>query len=373
MTKVSLRKKPMTKGRQSLYLDFYPAIKHPETGKQTRRQFLGLYVFDKPGNQPDKDHNKAIIGLAQHIRAQRQVQIAKEDYSFLVAEKTTHDFYDYARRYIKRYEGSTLEIYRVTIKYLEAYTKKDQLPIELVDEKFCDGFREFLLKTNALKRKNIKLSQNSAAILFKSFKSIIRQAYRDDITTFNASEKVRQIKTTEVHREYLTLEELQLLAATECERPMLKNAALFSALTGLRYSDIEKLTWDEVRYSEAEGHYIQFRQKKTKSIETLPISDQAYGLLGERDKPEERIFVGLKYSSQQNRTLHYWVLFAGIKKKVFFHSFRHTFATLQLSLGTDIYTVSKMLGHKDLSTTQIYAKIIDKSKREAANRIKLEL
>ncbi|PKH66233.1 hypothetical protein CXF59_09620 [Flavobacterium sp. ALD4] len=68
-----------------------------------------------------------------------------------------------------------------------------------------------------------------------------------------------------------------------------------------------------------------------------------------------------------------WVLDAGISKKITFHCFRHTFATLQLSMGTDIYTVSKMLGHKDLNTTQIYAKIIDETKRTAANRIKLEM
>jgi site-specific recombinase XerD len=64
---------------------------------------------------------------------------------------------------------------------------------------------------------------------------------------------------------------------------------------------------------------------------------------------------------------------AGITKNITFHCFRHTFATLQLSKGTDIYTVSKMLGHRELKTTQIYAKIIDQTKRDAANKIKLDL
>jgi site-specific recombinase XerD len=66
-----------------------------------------------------------------------------------------------------------------------------------------------------------------------------------------------------------------------------------------------------------------------------------------------------------------WTKNAGISRKITFHSFRHTFATLQITLGTDIYTVSKLLGHKNLQTTQIYAKIIDEKKREAVNKISL--
>ena len=64
---------------------------------------------------------------------------------------------------------------------------------------------------------------------------------------------------------------------------------------------------------------------------------------------------------------------AGITKTITFHCARHTYATLQLTLGTDIYTVSKLLGHKELRTTQIYAKVIDDKKKEAANRIQLDL
>jgi integrase len=153
---------------------------------------------------------------------------------------------------------------------------------------------------------------------------------------------------------------------------MLKNAALFSAITGLRFSDIHKLVWNEVQYSELDGYFIQYRQKKTKGVEVLPISEQAFSLLGERKEPVEKVFDGLNYSAYLNRHLKQWVLKAGISKHITFHCFRHTYATLQLSQGTDIYTVSKMLGHRELKTTQIYAKIIDKTKREAADKIKLD-
>ncbi|SFE41376.1 site-specific integrase [Spirosoma endophyticum] len=147
---------------------------------------------------------------------------------------------------------------------------------------------------------------------------------------------------------------------------------MFSALTGLRYSDIAKLTWSEV-FSDASEHSLRFTQKKTEGVETLPISELACGLLGERMAGSEKVFPNLSYSSWQNLKLQQWCLRAGISRTIKFHAFRHTFATLQLSLGTDLYTISKMLGHRDISTTQIYAKVVDKSKREAADKIKLTL
>ena len=148
---------------------------------------------------------------------------------------------------------------------------------------------------------------------------------------------------------------------------------LFSALTGMRFGDVHKLTWSEVRYSDKDGYSVSFRQKKTDGVEVLPISNQARELMGEAGEADQRVFTGLKYSAWHNVILRQWVLKAGITKDITFHCFRHTFATLQLTEGTDIYTVSKMLGHRELRTTQIYAKIIDEKKREAANKIKLDL
>jgi integrase len=134
---------------------------------------------------------------------------------------------------------------------------------------------------------------------------------------------------------------------------------------------VEKLKWSEIQHSNEMGYYIRFTQKKTLGVETLPISDQAVDLLDERQGKDERVFKGLEYSAWYNLKLQQWVMRAGVSKTITFHCARHTYATLQLTLGTDIYTVSKLLGHRELKTTQIYAKIIDEKKKEAANRIKL--
>ena len=96
---------------------------------------------------------------------------------------------------------------------------------------------------------------------------------------------------------------------------------------------------------------------------------QARELLGEIGLAEERVFKGLKYSAWHNLKLQQWVMRGGISKTITFHCARHTYATLQLTNGTDIYTVSKLLGHRELKTTQVYAQIIDQKKVEAANVI----
>ncbi|NQU84529.1 MAG: integrase catalytic domain-containing protein, partial [Mariniphaga sp.] len=166
---------------------------------------------------------------------------------------------------------------------------------------------------------------------------------------------------------------LNKLAKTPCNNDLLKRAALFSALTGLRFSDIQKMVWGELEYIEGQGYFLNFDQKKTKGVEVLPISEQAHSLLGEPGELTVKVFNGLKYSAYHNKHLFQWIGAAGITKDITFHCFRHTFATLQLFNGTDIYTVSKMLGHKDLKTTQVYAKIVDEAKRQAADKIKLDL
>ncbi len=104
----------------------------------------------------------------------------------------------------------------------------------------------------------------------------------------------------------------------------------------------------------------------------MPISVQAYQLCGERRDPDRLVFEGLQDPSWISKPLERWIAKSGIQKHITFHCFRHTYATLQLTNGTDIYTVSKMLGHKKVSTTQIYAKIVDEKKEQAADAIRLD-
>jgi len=243
---------------------------------------------------------------------------------------------------------------------------------EILNE-VLEDFKEHLLQAKSKRSNKTTLSQNSAASYFNNVKAALKEANKDGLLQIDLNSKIKPIKEVETRREYLSIEELNKLVKTPCNNYLLKRAALFSALTGLRFSDIQKLVWSELEYIEGKGHQLNFRQKKTKAVEILPISEQAYDLLGDQKEPKAKVFDGLKYSAYHNRYLYQWIGAAGITKVITFHSFRHTYATLQLLNGTDIYTVSKMLGHKDLKTTQIYAKVVDEAKRKAADRIKLNL
>lgn len=378
-TKVKLRQKPISGNRQSLYLDFYPPIPHPETGEPTRREFLGLYVFDKAKNPFDKQHNKETLQIAQQIRQKRETLLNKpEIYTGYeleqkrIKEQGEQNFVEYFKALTDKRKASNHDNWVSAYNYLEAFTNGN-LKFADLNERFCNEFKEFLLTTKSKKSSKTTLSQNSAVSYFNKLKATLKQAYKDGFLQSNLNAKIEPIKQAETRRNFLTIEELNGLVKTECNNPILKRAALFSALTGLRFSDIKSLVWSELEYIEGNGYFIKFTQQKTKGVEMMPISEQAYSLLGDRTNPTDKVFEGLTYSAYENKHLHQWIEAAGITKGITFHCFRHTYATLQLSHGTDIYTVSKLLGHRDLKTTQIYAKIVDQTKREAADKIKLDM
>ena len=331
-----------------------------------------MYLDPKATTKEHKEANKKTLQLAETIRAQRQVEAQNGIYGFRSNQKMRGSFLAYMRLLAaKKGDGpGNYRNWNSVIRHLEVFSSAD-ITFGEVDRQFVARFREYLDK-DATSTFGTKLAQNTKALYFSKVKTALRQAVKDEILTTNPCEGVDGFRHGETERGFLTLEELQALVKTPCAFPQLRAPFLFSCLTGLRWSDIEKLVWREVQYSTEMGHYIRFRQKKTQGTETLPITDQAFALLGERRDPTAHVFENLKYSNWNNRKLRQWVAQAGITKKVTFHCARHTYATLQLTLGTDIYTVSKLLGHRDLKTTQVYAKIIDDKKREAANRIQLD-
>ena len=380
-TKVKLRQKTISGNRQSLYLDFYPAIVNPKTGELTRREFLSLYIFDKPKTVLDKDHNKSTLIIAEQLRQKREYQLNKpEVYTEEEREKLAQkalgeqNFVIYFKKLAHKRAKSNFDNWMSAYKYLEKFSDGNWLFNEITVAR-CNDFKDFLLNSgnNKHKTSKVKLSQNSAVSYFNKLRAALKEAFKEGFLNIDINGKIDGIKQAEIQRNFLTLEELNQLVKTECAYPVLKNAALFSSLTGLRFSDIEKLVWNEVVHINNNGYFINFRQQKTKAVEMMPISEQAFDLLGERKDGNQKVFEGLTYSAYSNKYLANWIGLAGISKNITFHCFRHTYATLQLSLGTDIYTVSKMLGHRDLKTTQVYAKIIDQTKRDTTNKIKLDM
>ena len=408
-TKVSVKlRKSELRNEWYLYLEAYPVFKPGHDKPCREREYLNRIIttpmWDKtrPARlndygvqtyKPKRDMNGIIICrskadretcvFADNVRILRQreydnAELYSDTEQAMVEKKARGqaDFIEYfGKQAAKRHKNDSKSIgvnWDRAHDLLKVFTKDKPLPFAQIDMHLIENFRDFLLKAPRGGNKSGTISQNTASTYFTLFKAALHQAFIDSYFDVDIAAKVKGISGVESRREYLTIEELNKLAATPCEYPMLKKAAFFSALTGLRHSDIRKMTWKELSV-EGDHYRINFTQRKTGGVEYMPISEQAYLICGEPAEPDRLVFEGLQDPSWINRPVKKWIEAAGIKKHITFHCFRHSYATNQLTEGTDLYTVSKMLGHTNIRTTQIYAKVVDSKKEEAAQAIKLDL
>lgn len=372
--RIHVRKRKNTAGDKfNLSLETYKGYTinaNGTTSPDRKTSRLEYYLYVNPKTPQQRTHNKEVEQKVEIIRAEKEKALINQQYGFTSSTKTKANFIQYFEKLTKerRESKGNHGNWDSALKHLLKYKGKN-ISFEAIDVAFCEGFKDYL--QNKAKTKSEKsLSANSISSYFNKLRAALNQAVDDGIIPTNPCLKVSIPKLIESEREFLTLEEVQALFRVDCRYEVLKRAFLFSCLTGLRWSDIQKLEWSDVQ-KEGENWKINFHQQKTKALQYHYINEQARELLGEKNEDSEtnRVFVGLKYSSYMNVALTQWCLKAGITKHITFHCGRHTFATLQLTLGTDLYTVSKLLGHSQVRTTQIYAKVIDEKKIEAVNII----
>lgn len=379
--KVHLRQRRQTKqGRISLYLELYKGTTQTPEGRvkgSRDYKYLDLFLIDKPRTPIDKQHNKNTLKLAESIKAKTELEIKNGIHGFASDFKNKTNFIDYFKKQTEKRlkNNGTYGHWDSVLKQLIKFAGT-QVTFREVDKIFCERFKEYLMN-EAITKSGNKLSSNSIASYFIKLRACLNKAVEEDIILKNPANKISVPKVVENKREFLTLDELKAIAKVEFRYDFLKRAFLFSCLSGLRWSDVKKLKWSEVQqynYKDKEGKgkngwRITFNQQKTKGLQYLDISEQARKYLGEAGKPDESIFKELVYNSYYNMALQLLMKQAGITKPITFHCARHTNAVLLLSNGADLYTVQKRLGHSQISTTQIYAKIIDEKQREAANLI----
>lgn len=375
---VTLRQKVLANGKISLYLDFYPPILNSETNKYSRREFLKLYLYEKPKNQVQKTSNFESRHNAELIQIRRQNELSKDQiYSTFEKEQLElqrigrGSFLKYFKNLADKRVGINLEIWKFSIIHFEAFLKGQDISFKDITITFIEDYKDYLLTAKSLRKNGDTLARNTALSYHNKVKAALKAAYKEGKLRTDINAGVDCIKEQESQRNFLTIEEAKKLFSTQCSNDIIYNISKFSLLTGNRYSDIAKLEWSEIEYIKNDGYYIRFKQQKTDGLQTMPISDEAFETCGERGQPHEKVFQGLK-KWEMDRVLPVWLAHAGIIKHFTFHCFRHSYATLQLAAGTDIFTVSKMLGHKSVKTTQIYSHIIDKNKRATTARIQLK-
>ena len=365
---VTLRTKPVSKGRQSYYLDIYK-------DGQRKYEFLKLYLVPAT-NEAAKIQNANTEQAAKAIRNQRELEIIQGKGGLAPVSNSKLLLLDWMEEYrkIKLATGQSneraLSVEKV-IAHLKAYAG-EKTKLSAVDSDFCKGFVAYLGNATSGKHtQNPKpLASSTANAYFQLFTSALNEAVRQKKIATNpvlylSREDKKPIKAEKSNRTFLTIEEVKQLAATDFKNESIKQAFLFACFTGLRISDIRNLTWGNI--VERNGSFfVTITMQKTREPLTIKLNKQAAKWLPQKNATKE-VFDLPVYNAIINDNLKRWAKKAGIEKSLCFHMSRHTFATMELTLGADLYVVSKLLGHNDVSVTQIYADIINKKREEAVD------
>lgn len=362
---VRLRMRKISNGNTSLYLDIY-------TEGQRRYEFLKMYLV--PGNDAaTRQQNENTLQAAQAIKSRRVIELTNKEAGIktnVAAEKVMLSQFLAAYREKKKRNRSQATI--MTIRCLEKYLRQwNMIDIRLsdIDKRYCMKFVDYMRHSG--------LKQATQGNYFAAFVAILNDAARNEIIAANPFHKLEtedKIRKISPEREYLTTDEVTKLIHTPIRKKGtlckkwedIKRAFLFSCFCGLRISDLEALKWGDIHQRDGYKE-IRIKMQKTKQELILPLSDEALKWLPERGSRPDAANVFDKLGAYSRVVLKEWVEAAGINKAVSYHTARHTFATMLLTYGADLYAVSKLLGHSDIKITQIYAKLIDQRKVEAVN------
>lgn len=365
---IKIRLKKISNDCQSIYLDIY------FDGKR-QYEFLKLYIIPEH-SRVDKERNHETLKLANAIKSQKIVELQNRAYGFQCYKPITLKLTDYMMIIANKstdYEARKSSIHAV-IHHLNKYTPRGIL-LRKVDKNYILGFVDYLKKAEQEHCKEKKyLHINTQLHYFKILRYCLNYAVSEEYIANNPIDKIKneeKPKRCRVEREYLTIGELTRLVRTPFYNTLLKKAFLFSCFCGLRHCDIVALKWNNIRFTDNGNVILNIVQQKTKEAISLPLSSEAIKYLPERGiaQDTDKVFAGLISLGRSNEILYRWAEQADVSKHITFHTARHTHATMMLTLGADLYTVSKLLGHTNIQTTQIYAKIVDETKKRAVELI----
>jgi len=363
---VKIRFKELADGSKSIYLDIY------KDGVR-RYEFLKLYIH--PGkSEAIRRRNAATLAAAEAIKSQRVIELTNNQAgipntglrSKMLLADWMQEFYESQIR--KGVKGQKLLL--SATKVLKQYAPKAQM--RDVNKEFCLGYIDFLRNTYKT-RFGKPLTPYGAISYFGFLRTALNAAVRAQVIVENPINRITQndkIKMPESQRVYLTIDEVKMMIATPCQKDIVRRAFLFACYCGMRLSDVSGLRWKDLS-KDGDLWRASIVMRKTSAPLYLPLSNQALKWMPERGDAadDDLVFATLPREAGVLPVIKKWAKDAGIAKNVNFHTSRHTFATMLLTLSADIYTVSKLLGHTNIKTTQIYAKIVNKKKDDAVSLV----
>lgn len=355
---ITLRRRATKDGGASLYLDIY------QNGAR-RYEYLHLYLL--PDSRQNRAKNAETLRLAETIRAKKILELQSGRYGIPAGSRDIL-LYDYFVRCLekrKRQGGKRWHAWRSTLNTLRRFEPREGLFLHELDRAWCERWIEYLRHCEG-ERGGI-IAQNTANTYNKVLRAMLNDAVKEGVLPSSPMATLKGVGAEETMREYLTAEEVRRLSSTSCRDNDVKRAFLFSCLTGLRRSDLTALRYTDLREGDGGRLRVELRQRKTKGLAYIDLTPDAVSLLGHPEDSPDGLVFHIPSPSNTARAVDAWVARAGIDKHITMHSARHTFATLLLTRGADLYTVSKLLGHRSITATQIYAKIVDEKRRAAVS------
>lgn len=360
---VRLRFNELKDGRKSIYLDIY---------YNGRRTYQSLKLYLVPETDVSAQIQKAnTLAIANAIKTEKILDLTNKiagitDRSYKANMLFTDWMKVYRQDVEKRASASALIwVDRVTNE-LEKYD--NSVTLAEIDRDYIMRFLSHLLDRPALTRDHNQLAKNTVFLYLAYIRAALNYAVKENLLQSSPFKKIKRdmLSDSEAKREYLTVEEVKRLIATPCRRDDMKAAFLFSCFCGLRIMDIKNLCWKHISKN-GNRWQVEIRQYKTGALLYLPLNMNARKWMPEQGdaSSEDRVFP--KLSIWYKSILRDWATDAGIEKKISFHVARHTFATLALTAGVDIYTTSQLLGHANIRHTQRYAQIINSKKDHAVS------
>lgn len=325
VSKVSIRKKAITDGRESLFLEFSPALIDMKTMRRVFKEHLHIYIHQKPKNHQQKEYNRKMMERAEGIRAIRVQQILNNEYRFLDKTTMKGSFMEYYRNLAleKKVNSKWWGSYQHFEKFMHGKCSFEEMNVEVAKK-----FAEYLMTATMVRRPGQPMHINTKASYFSTFRAVLKRAHRDRLLSENINDYLDKIEYKETKREYLTLEELKRLADTPCDIPVLRRAAIFSCFTGLRVSDIMQLDWAHIVKAPDGGWCMRIRTEKTETEATLPISEEALSYCGKRKK-SGKVFEDFA-RGMLTTPLQRWLKRAGITKHITFHCLSHSISSFSL-------------------------------------------
>lgn len=327
------------------------------------KKYPGMILNDinQANQEIDKHHNKVRNIIHSFIVTDRLISFDEFERHFQATGDIKSSFYDFATQEVnfmkkKKAPSETLRSYNSYISKLKKYRSKLH---------FNDITLDFVKEYHAYMIRELDNNENTCHKSLSFIRTMLNRAINQGIIKENIFKRY-PLRRIPGRRDFLTLDELTILGnlykSGELKKYQMNVLSyfLFSCYTGLRYQDIKDLKFSDLKkenHSKVEKIFLRIKIHKTQDDISIPLSPYAIELLGEGFQ-NQKVF---KVNTNQvtHRYLKEISKIAEIEKKITFHSARHTFATISLSIGISLDGIRDLLGHKDLKTTMIYTKIMD--------------